>query len=227
MKIALLAVLLIGCSGAKVFREPIEAAAEVPPDTLPAPEPRFIATDLSFRGTAHGPSTMILDDDELSKATAFRAVGVMEMEGKETKRLKAFYEAAALAGGNYGCDVLFQRDAFELGTRVAKPISPAATGIPIAGRDSTVTIGSFLVSHGREWQRTDRLVWQFICGMSGADDLDQAQSLHVATSKAVELRRTQLGNFEPCEPYTPLGSHIRKQDVCMDDPKIRREASSR
>jgi hypothetical protein len=221
MKIALLAVLLISCSGAKIFRDPNQAAAEEPPDTAPVPKPRFTNIDASFKGVAHGPSIMVLTDDEMAGTPPFRAVGVLEMEGKETKRLKAFYEAAAQAGGDHGCDVLFQRDAFELGTRVSKP------RIPID--DSQYRLGDFMGSSGRDWHRSDQVVWQFICGVVGTgtgsvSDRDQAKTLRVATTTAVELRRKQLGDFEPCDSYVPLGSHIPTREVCMEDPNLRRDA---
>jgi hypothetical protein len=85
---------------------------------------------------------VLLDDKELAKAPPFKAVGVLQVEGKETKKLTAFYDAAVAAGQAAGCDVLYQRDAFEIGTRIPKVMIPGGGGI-----------GKFVASSGREWMR--------------------------------------------------------------------------
>jgi hypothetical protein len=92
---------------------------------------------------------VVLDDKELAKAPPFKAVGVLQLVGKETKQLTAFYDTAVAAGQAAGCDVLYQRDAFELGTRIPKARIPGSDG----------GIGRFIASSGREWHRSDELVW--------------------------------------------------------------------
>ena len=211
-KLALICVMLIGCAGASVFRESNQGDA--PPDTNPEPEPHFTRTDPAFVATPRAaPSTVLLDDKELAAAPPFRAVGILEMDGKETKRLSAFYDAAAKAGATFGCEVLFQRDAFELGSRVQKP------RIPGSDDPAHPHMGHFIASSGREWQRNDRVRWQFLCGVNGGTYAEQDRSMKAATNKAVEARRTALGNFEPCDPYTPTGSHVRHNDVCANSVK--------
>ena len=81
-------------------------------------------------------------------------------------------------------------------------------------------IGGFIRNSGREWQRNDpRVRWQFLCGIDGGTYAEQDKSMKRATRKAVESRRTALGNYEPCDPYTPTGSHVRHNDVCANARK--------
>ena len=68
-------------------------------------------------------------------------------------------------------------------------------------------------------------IWQFLCGVGGATQ-DQAEaSFKKADALAVKMRLAALG-FEPCAPYTPLGSHIRKVRLCWDDPHGRNRPDS-
>jgi hypothetical protein len=119
--------------------------------------------------------------------------------------------------------VLFQRDAFELGTRLPKPMLSAAAG-PAGG--AAPPIGAWIASNGRVWHPNDRLVWQFVCGVAGAPAVtadEQAQTMKDATFLAVQLRRKALGT-EPCDAYIPTGSHILHRDVCADDKNKRNVA---
>jgi hypothetical protein len=43
----------------------------------------------------------------------------------------------------------------------------------------------------------------------------------------VAMRRDELGQFEPCEAFTPLGSRVHKARVCADDPGHHSEADAR
>jgi dihydrofolate reductase len=90
----------------------------------------------------------------------------LEMEGGTvfyfvTDGIESAFKQAQKAAG---CDVLYQRDAFELGTRIPKPMIPGGGGI-----------GKFIASSGREWHRSDELVWQFLCGVIGASGDEQEQ----------------------------------------------------
>jgi hypothetical protein len=208
IRIALISAFLTGCAGAK--------PGEAPADTNPAPAVSFIPLDSSYKSAPRELRPVIaLDEKELMAAPAFKAVGVVQLEGKETKQLKAFFDAVAVAGAQAGCDVLFQRDAFELGARVPKPMLPGGGGI-----------GKFIASSGREWHRSDRLMWQFLCGVTGANAGEQEETMTRATFLAVQLRRKALGSFEPCEQYTPLGSHVRRRDVCANDIGKKRDVAS-
>jgi hypothetical protein len=75
--------------------------------------------------------------------------------------------------------------------------------------------GSFTAGGGGVYHN-DLATWQFLCGVGGATD-DQAEvTFKKADELAVKMRVAALG-FEPCAPFTPLGSHIRKTRVCADD----------
>jgi hypothetical protein len=191
---------LIGCAGA------VPAPAELPA------EAHFTASDEHFKISPRArPSVVLLEETELQMTPVFKAVGVLEMTGKETRPLEEFYQAAAAAGAMVGCDVIYQRDAFEMGARVNRAMAPAN--------------GKLIAWSGRTWRRSNWIEWQFFCGINGASEPEQDQSLKMATRLAVELRRKALSFYEPCDPFTPIGSHIRHTDVCANDPKQRNVAS--
>ena len=208
MRKATLGILLTACAC---------ASAHVPDQARPAPQATFARLDNAFTVSRRGqPPLVVLDDKELASAPPFKAVGVLQLKGTETKGLEAFYDAAVAAGQAAGCEVLYQRDAFELGTRIARPRIPGSDG----------GIGRFIESSGRDWHRSNELIWQFLCGVVGASGIEQEETMKQATLVAVELRRKALGNFEPCEPYIPLGSHVVRRDVCANTLKRRDVASS-
>jgi hypothetical protein len=173
---------------------------------------RFVRTEQDFKIEARNePAKVLVSDQEVAAEPPFRLVGVVELEGKESQPLTVFVEDAGVAGAALGCDVVVHRDAFELATRVRRRMLP----------------GFGRVGLGREWVRTDDVVWQILCGVNGASAVEQLDSLKVATSMAVALRRQDLGDYEPCEQYTPTGSHVRKTRVCADDPGHHSEADDR
>ncbi|HEY2030681.1 MAG TPA: hypothetical protein VGH20_15900 [Myxococcales bacterium] len=195
---------------------PTPVAKDGAHNAVRAPSVRFIPLDHGYSLSPHGePAKVLVDDKEIAAEPPFKVVGVVEIEGKETEQLAAFVARAEDGGASAGCDVLVERDAFELGTRVQRPSTPVF--------NSQITRGML----GRDWQRNDQVVWQFLCGVNGASDSEQAQTLKRATSLAVDLRRKELGNYEPCEPYTPTGSRIRRTRVCADDPAHHSEADAR
>src|ERR1700749_2544079 len=111
MKLALICGLLAGCAATQKPAPPTTAS--------------FTPLESAYQGAPRERLPVVaLDEKELMAAPPFRAVGVLQVEGKETRQLKAFLDAVAEAGAQAGCDVLYQRDAFELGTRVPKPIIP-------------------------------------------------------------------------------------------------------
>jgi hypothetical protein len=168
-------------------------------------EQRLVLTDDKFQATPkEDPAQVLVDEKEIKAVPPFKLVGVLEVEGKETERLAVFYDRVAQAGGQAGCDVVVQRDAFEGGVRVQRQ--------DMAGRD---------------WHRNDRAIWQFLCGINGATEEQESASMKLAVKTAVKLRVAEFGDFEPCEAYTPLGSRIRKNRVCADDPGKHAEADAR
>jgi hypothetical protein len=185
-------------------------------ETSRAPALRFIPLDSAYRPSPRPEVAKVLvDDKEIAAEPPFKLVGVVEIEGKETEQLRVFVTRAEEAGASVGCDVLVERDAFELGTRTPRPLAPIYRGQTTRGM------------LGRDWQRSDQVVWQFLCGVTGSNDSEEAQTMKQATSLAVDLRRKELGNYEPCEQYTPTGSHVRRMRVCADDPAHHSEADAR
>jgi hypothetical protein len=156
---------------------------------------------------------LLLDEKEVAEEPTFKVVGVLEIEGKETERMSLFVARAEEQGANVGCDVVVHRDAFELGTRVQRGVVPGKSGA--------------FGSAGRDWLRSDQIVWQLLCGVHGATAEEQILSLREATKLAVDLRVRELGNYEPCQPFVPTGSHILKTRVCADDPGHHSEADGR
>lgn len=202
--IAGFAVFLVGCGGIKPT-----VTGNTPADGFTY---RFVRTEDDFKIAARSePAKLLVSEQEIAAEPPFRVVGVMELEGKESLPLKVFVEGAGVAGAALGCDFVVHRDAFELATRVQRAMLP----------------GFGRVGLGREWVRTDQVVWQFLCGVNGASAVEQIDSLKVATSMAVALRRQDLGDYEPCEQYTPTGSHVRKTRVCADDPGHHAQADDR
>ena len=61
--------------------------------------------------------------------------------------------------------------------------------------------------------------------VGGATQEQAEATFKKADMLAVRMRVTSLG-FEPCAPFTPLGSHIRKTNVCADDPHGRNRPDS-
>jgi hypothetical protein len=182
---------LAGCAGKSVDVIPHQTrviAVETragPDEKHPVPTARFTALDAAFTSAPRQePPVVVLDDKELAKAAQFRAVGVLQLTGKENNQMVTFYDTALEAGRVAGCDVLYQRDAFELGTRVERPKLPGADG----------GIGRFLASSGRDWRRSDQLVWQFLCGVTGGEQGDTVQR---AARCRVERRRSNPRSMRP------------------------------
>jgi hypothetical protein len=92
--VGLLACLLAGCAAASPKAE------------------RFVRTDHSFLPSWRSePSKVLVQDKEVALETPFKAVGVLELEGREAETQALFLERAAQAGAAEGCDVLLMREA--------------------------------------------------------------------------------------------------------------------
>jgi hypothetical protein len=179
---------------------------------------RFYVSDENYDVAPRSELARVLvDEKEVADEPLFKVVGVLEIEGKETERLSTFLARAEEQGANVGCDVLIHRDAFELGTRVQRGVVPQF--------NNGVALGSL----GRDWLRSDQVVWQFLCGVEGegATAEEQILSMREAAKLAVDLRVRELGNYEPCQPFVPTGSHILKTRVCADDPGHHTQADGR
>ena len=178
----------------------------------------FIRLEADYQRKPRAEAAQILvDEREVQAVPPFKVVGLLSVEGKQTEKLAAFVDFASDAGAEAGCSVLIQRDAFELGARLQRMI------IPRGGPNAPMPRGSL----GRDWHPSDRLLWQFLCGVPGATAEEQQATLKRGVALAVAERRKELGGYEPCEPYVPTGSHILKRDVCADDPAHHSQADSR
>jgi hypothetical protein len=198
MRAALICLLLAGCAGRSAVRA--DAEAEARPDAM------LIVIDSLYEARPRKvPPVMLLSEAELSKVPFFRVVGVLQVEDRETRQLASFTEDVVAAGAAVGCDVLFQRDAFALGSRLPN----LATVV----HPDLATSGALPGPPTAEWEPNGRVLWQFLCGITGAGEGEQERTMDEATLVAIELRRKALDR-EPCDPYIPTGSHVRHDDLC-------------
>jgi hypothetical protein len=160
---------------------------------------RFTRLDGNFQPSVHKVApTLLVDAHELDAAPPFKSVGILEVQGREKETINAFLARVEQAGAELGCDVLLQRDAYRLGLWVRRP--------PVRGLNGV----------GHEWIANDQAVWQFVCGVNGSTPEQAILSLESAFKAAARLRENEFGT-QVCEPYVPLGSHILKTRVCVDD----------
>jgi len=112
---------------------------------------------------------------------------------------------AARVGAQSGCDVLLERDVFDLGHRLTR-----------------------LNETGPIWIWEDAKEWQFICGVKGASAEEAHHSLLVAVNRAQDIRDDIRGPM--CEPkhdslYGTLlvqtGSHVIRRSTCVPPPAER------
>lgn len=162
---------------------------------------RFVKVDQEFQANSRAePPEVYVDEAEMlrKQAPPYRFVGVVEVEGKETEKLTTFYERVAKAGAGVGCEAMVQRDAFQ--------------GVIVVRRHDMM---------GRDVKRNNMAIWQFLCGVGGATEAEAAATMKQAVAMAVRMRADEMGNQEVCSAYTPLGSRVRKNRVCTDDPNGR------
>ena len=194
---------------------------------------RFVKLDQGFTANSRAePPRVFVDADEMAreKAPPYRFIGVVEIENIQTERVSVFYDRVAKAGQAIGCEAMLQRDAFLGVAPDPTPITfkqssqlsggkpsanqPGASGTSAGGN----SIGGSLTGGGGGVYHNNMAIWQFLCGVGGATQEQAEVTFKKADALAVKMRVAALG-FEPCAPYTPLGSHVRKTRVCADDPK--------
>jgi hypothetical protein len=195
---------------------------------------RFVTLDEGFKASARAdPPRVFVDANEMvkEKAPPYRFIGVVEVENIQTERLSVFFERVAKAGQALGCEAMLQRDAFQ-GTApdptpiMVKPsvqsMGGIAAGVSSGGGTNAGgnSAGGSLSAGGGGVYHNNMAIWQFLCGVGGATQEQAEATFKKADALAVKMRVAVLG-FEPCAPYTPLGSHVRKVRVCADDPKGR------
>jgi hypothetical protein len=151
---------------------------------------RFVKTDAAF-APAMAPDfpDLLADESEVAMAMPFRSVGVLEVRGKASEKLERFIDRALTAGADLGCEVIVQRDLFELGSREWIP--------------------GYL---GPQWRGNNIAAWQFLCGVSGVTEEEAKTTRRTAVLAAAKMRDDELG--ELCTARVPTGSHIRKSKVC-------------
>jgi hypothetical protein len=156
---------------------------------------RFVKTDESFQPASREElSKVLIDWEDVGLEPPFKTVGVVEVLGKETDKLDDFLTKVSRVGRRYGCDVVVQRDAYQLGNHMRLPWAP-----------------------GRQWVANGSAAWQFLCGIKGADLALASTSMGAASAVAGKLRDEELG-ANVCE--APIGARgTRRTSFCVSDPK--------
>lgn len=170
-----------------------------------APENRFIKLDESYAAKPVAESTLVIEQKELDTAPPFRTVAILEVQGSAHDSINYFLKRVADVGARQGCEVLAQRDLFELTYK----IELQGPSTQISGRGAPPHV--YLPTHS--WHGDGTAVWQFLCGVRTRDQREAAQSWRVAVSVAAELRDRQLG-LRVCEPYMQAGTHITRVHGC-------------
>jgi hypothetical protein len=170
-----------------------------------APVNRFIKIDDSYAGKPVEESTMVIEQKELDETPPFRTVGVLEVEGNAHDSINRFLQRVAEVGARQGCEVLAQRDLYELADIVMMQGRP--TQVSGRGAPPHVYIPTTM-RHGH-----DVAVWQFLCGVRPSGPREAAQSWRYAVSVAAELRDRELG-LHVCQAYMQAGSHISQVHGC-------------
>jgi hypothetical protein len=161
---------------------------------------RFVPIDDSFKPMPREDlSKVLMDADDIGLEPPFKTVGVLEVLGKETDPMISFLAKVSRVGRKYGCDVVVQRDAYQLGNRV-----------PWAFR-------------GRDFQANGGAAWQFLCGVTGADLEVASVTLALGAKRAGQLRDEELGGVAICAPdATSLDYRRRRSHTCANDSTIKR-----
>jgi hypothetical protein len=169
------------------------------------PVNRFIRTDDSYQPQPIEEPALVIEQKELDQAKPFRCVGVLEVQGSAHDSINYFLKRVAEVGARQGCEVLAQRDLFELTNKLELQQPAKQNGGPHS------VAPEFLPT--RAWYGNGIAVWQFLCGVRPADDKEAVASYRYAVSVAAELRDIELGNAV-CDPYTQTGSHRREIHGC-------------
>jgi hypothetical protein len=160
----------------------------------------FVQTDKHFARHARKDAPVVLYDvDQLTSAKPFRTVGVLEIRRVEADSLNTFEATVEREGKAIGCDVLAQRDTYEMRTLVLAPPSDNYLG------------------GAEHWHVNGFAAWQFYCGEWGAEEVDPGTARYtrkVATDAALTLRREGRGEVL-CAHQAVGNTHIRR-DVCTD-----------
>jgi hypothetical protein len=161
----------------------------------------FVQTDKTFHTHARKePSLVLYDPAQVAAAKPFRTVGVLEIRRVEADALNTFEAAVLKEGTSLGCDVLAQRDTYEMRTQHLPPYSPNYLGNPSG-----------------TWRANGFAAWQFYCGMWTDEDVDAATARYtrkVATDAALTLRNE--GRGEVLCTHTAVGDSRVRRDVCAD-----------
>jgi len=158
---------------------------------------QFVRTDPSFQPRpVPAPPQILWDADETKKIPPFLTVGVLEVRRKEVDNLDTFAAYVSSEGSERGCEVLAQRDVYEMRTRTFT---------------NPNTLGPAMV-----WRPNGYAAWQFYCGVRTAaqqfDEGDAKYSRSVATEAALKLRADGRGDVS-CSKEARAGTHIRS-DTC-------------
>jgi hypothetical protein len=164
------------------------------------PSHRFVRTDEQFTSAPLAqPPKVLIDPGEIAQLPPFKSVGVLEIKGNAHDSVDVFLARVSELGAKSGCEVLAQRDLFELTQKIDLEDKPMMAGTMLPPRS--------------EFQ-TGVAVWQFLCGIAPATDEEAKASRKTAIALAVQLRDKELGDV--CKPTTALGSHIKTARVCAN-----------
>ena len=83
----------------------------------------FVRTDAKFEPQQKAAeAAFVWDDDELGSVEPFRSVGILQFRVSYSAKVRVddFLAEAARVGAQSGCDVLLERDVFDLGHRLTR-----------------------------------------------------------------------------------------------------------
>jgi hypothetical protein len=145
------------------------------------------------------PPRVLVEWGEIAREPPFRCAGVIEIRGDARDSVNAFLERVSELGARSGCEVVVQRDLFELQQKAELSDRDIVPGLMFPEQAKT---GNGIA------------VWQFLCGVSTSSVEEARSSRRIATELAVAMRNQELG--EVCAATTPIGSHVKTNRVCAN-----------
>jgi hypothetical protein len=165
------------------------------------PSEVFVQTDKTFTAHRLEQAPVILwEAGDVAAAKPFRTVGVVEIRRVEADSLNTFEAVVVKKATELGCEVMAQRDTYEMRTQTLPAYAPNYLG-NISGR----------------WHVNGFAAWQFYCGRWGTEPVDPGEARYtrsVATKAALTLRSE--GRGEVICTHTASGSSRVRRDMCTD-----------
>jgi hypothetical protein len=175
------------------------------------PSAVFVQTDKDFRKhTSKEPPVVLYEARDVAAAKPFRTVGVLEIRRVEADSLNTFEAQVVKEGTSIGCEILAQRDTYEMRTQQLPPYSPNYLGNPSG-----------------TWRVNGFAAWQFFCGMWGDKPVEPGTARYtrkVATEAAISLRNE--GRGEVICTHTSVGDSRIRKDLCADAQGLSADSTS-